>query len=263
MKQSIINYLDNIKEELFSLCANLFHLVGEPLQEIQKLLEEQGFSTTLEPSLLKGEIHGGKGPTLGFFSGYPTPSQNEIGRWKLSLAQSISLGAVLGISNVIEELEGGIVIYCYPCDQESALNESGFEKIHGGFLLKVGKRTCESSGNIPGFINNSTLNRLFCHNLKEAGIIEIHGARENIVTPPAGRLSHLIPCTSPIIGILDITPEEDIQHLRRGQPSPADKKVILRGSHAAAFTALDIISKRDLFREMIQEFQESIEKVRE
>ena len=81
--------------------------------------------------------------------------------------RSISLGAVLGISNVIEELEGGIVIYCYPCDQESALNESGFEKIHGGFLLKVGKRTCESSGNIPGFINNSTLNRLFCHNLKE------------------------------------------------------------------------------------------------
>ena len=159
-----------------------FPSCGEPLQEIQNFWKNKDSPLPLNHPY-QGEIHGGKGPTLGFFSGYPTPSLNEIGRWKLSLAQSISLGAVLGISNVIEELEGGIVIYCYPCDQESALNESGFEKIHGGFLLKVGKRTCESSGNIPGFINNSTLNRLFCHNLKEAGIIEIHGARENIVTP--------------------------------------------------------------------------------
>ena len=45
-----------------------FHLVGNHYKKF-KTSEEQGFSTTLEP-LLK-EIHGGKGPTLGFFSGYP------------------------------------------------------------------------------------------------------------------------------------------------------------------------------------------------
>ena len=64
MKQSIINYLDNIKEELFSLCANL-STCGNHYKKF-KTLEEQGFSTTLEPSLLKGEIHGGRDPPWDF-----------------------------------------------------------------------------------------------------------------------------------------------------------------------------------------------------
>ena len=70
MKQSIINYLDNIKEELFSLCANLFHLVGNHYKKFKNFWKNKDSPLPLNHPYSRGDPWG-QGTHPGIFQWLP------------------------------------------------------------------------------------------------------------------------------------------------------------------------------------------------
>lgn len=361
MKQQIINHIEGIREDLFSLNSNLYQ--GNSQKDIigitEYLLKRQGFQCNRiqihHSFIIKGNINGGKGPTIAFFY-YYTSGLKPMDKWNVSMATPMSLGAALGLASVLEEVGGNVVIFGCPWDQEDLLVEENLLKgIDGVILLKSGPYCCESGcsvnvrhmkvnfqrkksssdeyGNalhgliqcfngifalrqsfpscvklggmitkggkspeiIPQkasatfsiscsqeetlnrimkdlencakgaalqtgtevkidyqeshydcFVTNQTLNRLFCHNLKEVGLIDIHGPEENEISLKAGNISHQLPAIFPCVGT----------QYDKGL-SLQVKETILKGSQAAAFTALDVMSNQNLCKEMKTNFKKN------
>lgn len=105
------------------------------------------------------------------------------------------------------------------------------------------------------FSSNQVLNRLFCHNLKEIGLIDIHGPEENLIPIKSGNVSRQIPSIFPCIGLQGISPWEDIQTRVKGKLPSEVKKIILKGSQAAAFTGLDLLSNKNLCKDIKRGFK--------
>ncbi|SHH87718.1 Metal-dependent amidase/aminoacylase/carboxypeptidase [Clostridium collagenovorans DSM 3089] len=108
-------------------------------------------------------------------------------------------------------------------------------------------------------LSNSTLSRLFTHNLKECGIINIDKAKENTLGLGIGTISHTTPCIYPSIGI---TKNKDIKF-----PSPefGDETLseysidaMITAINALAITGVDVIEKNDLLKEMNLELHKNI-----
>ncbi|WP_294362937.1 M20 family peptidase [uncultured Clostridium sp.] len=104
-------------------------------------------------------------------------------------------------------------------------------------------------------ITNRTLNRLFSHNLKETGIININGPRDIYSGLSLGIVSKNIPCIQPFFSIIDDS------SIRYGTKDFAKATISehaftesMKASLALAFTGLDIISKENLLSEVKNEF---------
>src|SRR5690554_2682182 len=154
MKQTIINHLEKIKDDLYSSSTALCH--GESNQEwmpkIQLMLEKQGFEIIQEQidddKRFKARINGGRGPIIGFFIVDPD-HHDELEVWKSCVSNSISIGAALGVASIINEIGGGIKIFNYPRDQEALIIEDQeLKEVDAGILLKAGDKTRESSHSI-------------------------------------------------------------------------------------------------------------------
>lgn len=104
-------------------------------------------------------------------------------------------------------------------------------------------------------ITNRTLNRLFSHNLKECGIIEICESRDTNSGLSLGLVSKKIPAIHPYF---KITKNEDIKY---GTEAFCEETIsehaveeALKVSIALAKTGCDIIQKESLLREVKNEF---------
>lgn len=96
-------------------------------------------------------------------------------------------------------------------------------------------------------ITNPTISRLFSHNLKESGIIDINGVK-NIFSPlNLGNVSHIVPCIHPYVSIVQ---DNSIQYGTRefadATVTPFANDVIMKAAQALACTAFDIIDKQSL-----------------
>lgn len=110
-------------------------------------------------------------------------------------------------------------------------------------------------------ITNSTLSRLFSHNLKEAGIIDIEGPKDTYSGLSLGTVSHLIPCIHPYISIVqDNSIKYSSKEFALATISDFAKNIALKTSHALAFTAIDIIQKETLLHECREELNNSLKK---
>lgn len=96
-------------------------------------------------------------------------------------------------------------------------------------------------------ITNPTVSRLFSHNLKESGIIDINGVKNIFSCLNLGNVSHIVPCIHPYVSIVEDT------SITYGTKQFADatvtsfaNKVIMKAAQALACTALDIIEKQSL-----------------
>ena len=103
-------------------------------------------------------------------------------------------------------------------------------------------------------LTNKSLSRIFTHNLKECGIIDIAPCKEAIYGLGIGSISHTLPCIYPSISI---TEKSKVRC-----PSPAFaletqtdfcKNKMIEAAEALAITGLDIIEKDDLLKEIILE----------
>ncbi|MDP4144260.1 MAG: M20 family peptidase [Bacillota bacterium] len=99
-------------------------------------------------------------------------------------------------------------------------------------------------------ITSQTLSRLFCHNLKECGIIHIEAPIKLKERPSIGNISQFVPCIHPFISIVE---ENNIKFkttkFADATISQYAQEVVVKTAKALAFTALDLIEKDILLRE--------------
>lgn len=196
-----------------------------------------------------------------------------------------SLDTYLLILNTLMQLLKGLNIGYY-IDTVSIVNASSFPDSHSDseckFYLRAKKLTeakllkktivdfIESISpiiNVPygvslfelpceELLTNRSLSRLFTHNLKECGIIDISPSKEALYGLGIGSISHITPCIYPSISITEKT--------TISCPSPAFaletqtdfcKNNMIKAATALALTGLDIIEKQDLLKEILFELK--------
>ena len=103
-------------------------------------------------------------------------------------------------------------------------------------------------------ITNRSLNRIFTHNLKENGIIHIHGSRDIYAGLSLGDVSHVVPCIHPYISIIE---DENIKYgtkdFSKATISPFALKQCNSAALALASTGLDLIENASLLSEVKSE----------
>ena len=104
-------------------------------------------------------------------------------------------------------------------------------------------------------ITNRTLNRLFSHNLKEDGIINIDGPKDIYAGLSIGVVSRVVPCIHPYISIVD---DDNIHYGTKEFAdytlSPFALSQIKKATIALASTGCDLIEKKELLKEVKEEF---------
>ncbi|WP_315081868.1 M20 family peptidase [uncultured Clostridium sp.] len=104
-------------------------------------------------------------------------------------------------------------------------------------------------------ISNRTLNRLFSHNLKENGIIDIGESRDIYAGLSLGDVSHRVPCIHPYICITD---NPNIKYgtkdFAKATQSEFAFKQCKNTSLALAFTGMDLIQNENLLNEVKNDF---------
>ncbi|KEI82660.1 M20 family peptidase [Clostridium botulinum] len=128
-------------------------------------------------------------------------------------------------------------------------------------LLNLDSEICFFELPYRELITNKRLSRLFCHNLKEAGIIDICNEKNTVSGLSLGTVSHSIPCIHPYISILNknssvnyFTKEFADETLTKHAQQNA-----LKASQALSLTALDLIQNDMLLKEVKKEFFNKIE----
>lgn len=105
-------------------------------------------------------------------------------------------------------------------------------------------------------ITNKTLNRLFSHNLKENGIIDIGTSRDIYAGLSLGVVSKCVPCIHPYISIRN--KDENLQYGSKdfAKATISDYAINqgLKASLALAATGLDLITTETLLQEVKAEF---------
>lgn len=105
-------------------------------------------------------------------------------------------------------------------------------------------------------ITNNVLSRIFEHNLKESGLINIEGVKNNTSGLSIGTVSHLIPCIHPYINIVEDTsvtcPSKEFAQASISQYA-LDK--VMKAAQALAMTGLDLIEKEELLNEVKSDFK--------
>jgi metal-dependent amidase/aminoacylase/carboxypeptidase family protein len=104
-------------------------------------------------------------------------------------------------------------------------------------------------------VTNRTLNRLFSHNLKQCGIIDIHPAKDIYAGLSIGDVSHSVPCIHPYISIID---NDSVKYgsleFAKATISPFAFKQCNITATALALTAADLITNESLLSEVKAEF---------
>lgn len=104
-------------------------------------------------------------------------------------------------------------------------------------------------------ITNRSLNRLFSHNLKETGIINIDGPRDIYSGLSLGIVSKYAPCIQPFFSIIEDTSiKYGTKDFAKATISDYAFKESMKAALALAFTGYDIISKENLLSEVKSEF---------
>lgn len=122
-------------------------------------------------------------------------------------------------------------------------------------LMEVHSDICLYELPYDELISNSVLSRIFCHNLKESGIIEIGPPKNTNSSLSLGTVSQVVPCIHPYISI---TEDKDLQYssseFGAATLSSFAQDRILKVSQALALTGFDLIENDSLLNEVKTEF---------
>ena len=107
------------------------------------------------------------------------------------------------------------------------------------------------------FITNPTLSRLFSHNLKEQGIIDVNTCLNVSAGISLGDVSHICPTIHPYVKITD---NDEVQYGTKafGESTTSQycEDTIIKTSKALACTAIDLIENKHLLSQIKAEFQD-------
>ncbi|MBU3189134.1 M20 family peptidase [Clostridium bowmanii] len=105
-------------------------------------------------------------------------------------------------------------------------------------------------------LSNKSLSRLFTHNLKECGVIDIAPCKNARYGLGIGSISHITPCIYPSISITeDATISCPSPKFALETQTDLCKNNIIKSAKALAITGLDIIEKQDLLKEIMLELK--------
>ncbi len=105
-------------------------------------------------------------------------------------------------------------------------------------------------------LTNKSLSRIFTHNLKECGIINIDCCKNALYGLGIGSISHITPCIYPSISITEkslISCPSPVFALET--QTDFCKNNMIKAAEALAITGLDIIEKQDLLKEITLELK--------
>lgn len=109
-------------------------------------------------------------------------------------------------------------------------------------------------------LSNQVLNRLYSHNLKENGIINIGKPRDIDAGLSLGTVSHKVPCIHPYINIVDnVNIDYGTKEFADATISSFSQEQALSASYALISTALDLIESDFLLSEVKETFNMSKE----
>lgn len=128
-------------------------------------------------------------------------------------------------------------------------------------LMNIDSEVSLSEVPYENFIANKTLCRIFSHNLKEAGIINIS---EEINLPyglSLGNVSHLVPSLRYLIGITeDSSTKYASEAFGEATLSPFAMEKVMNAVKVLAFTGIDLIEQQTLISESKLELHQNKEK---
>lgn len=104
-------------------------------------------------------------------------------------------------------------------------------------------------------ITNHTLSRIFSHNLKECGIIDIQGARNSFGSIDMGNVSHVVPAIHPYIKICDEGIPSHTKEFAKASIGSLANENMIKAACAMAITGLDIFTNPGLLTEIKEEFK--------
>ncbi|EJO5346129.1 M20 family peptidase [Clostridium botulinum] len=123
-------------------------------------------------------------------------------------------------------------------------------------LLNLDSEICFFELPYRELITNKRLSRLFSHNLKEAGIIDICDEKNTVSGLSLGSVSHYIPCIHPYISILD--ENSPTNYFTKEFADATLKKTAqentVKACQALSLTVLDLIENDDILKEVKKEF---------
>lgn len=101
-------------------------------------------------------------------------------------------------------------------------------------------------------IPNHSLSRIFFHNLKESGIIDVSGIKNTDSGLSLGNVSHIIPCIQPYISIIE--PGSDIKYASSEFAAATISEYahlnVMKAAQALSITGFDILTNEGLFEEI-------------
>lgn len=104
-------------------------------------------------------------------------------------------------------------------------------------------------------VTNHALSRVFCHNLKECGIIDIEGPRNSPGSIDMGNVSHVVPAIHTYIKTCNGSFALHTREFAASTISEIAEENMIKAAEAMALTGFDIITSRRLLDEIKNEFQ--------
>lgn len=124
-----------------------------------------------------------------------------------------------------------------------------------GYLMNIDYDICLYELPYDELIPNKNLSRVFSHNLKESGIIDIEPAKDTNSGLSLGTVSHIVPCIHPYICISeDKNIEYSSTEFSNASISYFAQNRIIKVSQALALTGLDLIENKSLLNQIKKEF---------
>ncbi|MDD7796383.1 M20 family peptidase [Clostridium sp. 'White wine YQ'] len=173
----------------------------------------------------------------------------------------------LEINSILSK--GGLTPLLLPTDSEAKFYIRAKEMEYAKFAESKLREVCSFVSNILNInysisfyeppneelLTNITLNRLYSHNLKEAGIIDIAPPKESNAGLSLGCVSQKVPTIQPYI---DITNGQNINYgsVEFAKATLSDFAIdnAIKASQALCFTALDVLQNPQLLSEVKSEF---------
>lgn len=166
-----------------------------------------------------------------------SPGTNIFNKTKVT---KITVALSSSIDSLIEEMSTLLEEFVY--------NTSNIFKVNGtiqGEITPYGH-----------FNNNKVINRLFCHNLKEMGFVDIFPHLNKNINFPISQISKLVPSIIPTLGLKNISIQEDMGYKDQGIIHDHTLNTILDTAIAYANTILDISNKSQLINDIKNNFKE-------
>lgn len=126
------------------------------------------------------------------------------------------------------------------------------------YLMDIDSKVTLEEFPCEELISNATLSRLFSHNLKENGIIDIKNAQKLSYGLSLGCISHKVPCICPLVSIVE---DNSIPFLTKDFAKATISchalETVMKCAEALAVTGIDLIEKENLLAESKKELAEN------